>query len=145
MNESNDLAERPPSADIESSRLKKPKYPLHVFFIISNEFCERFMFYGMRSKFQCLKKITRFHEFALTRIFLFFFKIIEKSSNFGPVHDTEAIDGQRLGHNSIPCNSNDVLFYVCRWGYSIRYVAGTIHNYPLFVSRICRWQFVAGN
>lgn len=28
---------------------KKLKYPYSVFFIISNEFCERFNYYGMRS------------------------------------------------------------------------------------------------
>ena len=36
---------------------KKLKYPFSVFFIISNEFCERFNYYGMRS----MKiKLTRF-------------------------------------------------------------------------------------
>ena len=30
---------------------KKLPYPKSVFFIISTEFCERFSFYGMKSKF----------------------------------------------------------------------------------------------
>ena len=30
---------------------KKYPYPKSVFFIISTEFCERFSFYGMKSKF----------------------------------------------------------------------------------------------
>ena len=32
------------------SILQKLKYPISVFFIIVNEFCERFSYYGMRSK-----------------------------------------------------------------------------------------------
>ena len=30
--------------------LQKLKYPISVFFIVVNEFCERFSYYGMRSK-----------------------------------------------------------------------------------------------
>ncbi|KAL3275456.1 hypothetical protein HHI36_020216 [Cryptolaemus montrouzieri] len=37
------------SSDDEESQEKKLKYPYSVFFIIGNEFCERFCFYGMRS------------------------------------------------------------------------------------------------
>jgi solute carrier family 15 oligopeptide transporter 1 len=33
---------------------KKTKYPFSVFFIVSNEFCERFNYYGMRSKITIL-------------------------------------------------------------------------------------------
>lgn len=33
-----------------SCLLQPVKYPKVVFFIISNEFCERFSYYGMRSK-----------------------------------------------------------------------------------------------
>ena len=37
-------------ADVEAVEEKLP-YPKSIFFIISNEFCERFNYYGMRSKF----------------------------------------------------------------------------------------------
>ncbi|CAG0894280.1 unnamed protein product [Darwinula stevensoni] len=37
------------SKDVEHSDEKKLPYPKAVFFIISNEFCERFGFYGMRT------------------------------------------------------------------------------------------------
>lgn len=48
------LSERknPPDTDIdEDDDVKKPPlpYPKSVIFIIGNEFCERFSFYGMRS------------------------------------------------------------------------------------------------
>jgi len=36
-------------ADIDPEDSEKPKYPKSVFFIISNEFCERFSYYGMRT------------------------------------------------------------------------------------------------
>ena len=35
---------------------KKLPYPKSVFFIISTEFCERFSFYGMKSKFPNINK-----------------------------------------------------------------------------------------
>lgn len=35
--------------NIESNQPQKLPYPKRVFFIISNEFCERFTFYGLRS------------------------------------------------------------------------------------------------
>ena len=36
--------------DVESEDDKKYPYPKSVFFIISTEFCERFSYYGMKSK-----------------------------------------------------------------------------------------------
>jgi solute carrier family 15 oligopeptide transporter 1 len=37
-------------SDVESEDDKKYPYPKSVFFIISTEFCERFSYYGMKSK-----------------------------------------------------------------------------------------------
>ena len=37
------------SEDVEQSSEKKLKYPRAIPFIISNEFCERFNFYGMKA------------------------------------------------------------------------------------------------
>lgn len=39
----------PAATDVEGEPKKLP-YPKSIGFIISNEFCERFCFYGMRSK-----------------------------------------------------------------------------------------------
>ena len=36
--------------DIEEKKKKKLPFPKSIAFIISNEFCERFSYYGMRSK-----------------------------------------------------------------------------------------------
>lgn len=43
------------SKDVEKSTqdTEKIPYPKSVFFIVVNEFCERFNYYGMRSKCQC--------------------------------------------------------------------------------------------
>lgn len=40
------------TVDKENGGEKKIPYPKSILFIIGNEFCERFSFYGMRSKFQ---------------------------------------------------------------------------------------------
>ncbi|XP_045463316.1 peptide transporter family 1-like isoform X2 [Harmonia axyridis] len=46
----NNYKELSEAGDVEnSSAAPKTKYPYSVFFIVSNEFCERFCFYGMRS------------------------------------------------------------------------------------------------
>ena len=37
-------------SDVENEKEKKYPYPKSVFFIISTEFCERFSYYGMKSK-----------------------------------------------------------------------------------------------
>lgn len=37
-------------SNVESNRPNTLAYPKRVFFIISNEFCERFNFYGMKGK-----------------------------------------------------------------------------------------------
>lgn len=37
------------SADTDPEDAERPKYPKSVFFIVSNEFCERFSYYGMRT------------------------------------------------------------------------------------------------
>ncbi|XP_006624873.1 peptide transporter family 1-like isoform X2 [Apis dorsata] len=34
---------------VETTDTKKMKYPKSIFFIVSNEFCERFSYYGMRT------------------------------------------------------------------------------------------------
>lgn len=36
-------------SDVEQNTEKKVKYPLSVFFIVGNEFCERFSYYGMKA------------------------------------------------------------------------------------------------
>lgn len=52
VNEKEDCSlEKDNPKDIEIAEPKKLRYPLQVFFIISNEFCERCMIYGMRSEF----------------------------------------------------------------------------------------------
>lgn len=50
MEKSEELKEETHINTIENGE-SKTKYPLQVFFIVSNEFCERFNFYGMRSKY----------------------------------------------------------------------------------------------
>ena len=42
-------------SDVESEDDKKYPYPKSVFFIISTEFCERFSYYGMKSKWNVKK------------------------------------------------------------------------------------------
>ena len=37
--------------DVEGEKDVKYPYPKSVFFIISTEFCERFSYYGMKSKY----------------------------------------------------------------------------------------------
>ena len=44
------------SKDAEASEPQKLPYPRAVFFIISTEFCERFSFYGMKSKRHLFRK-----------------------------------------------------------------------------------------
>lgn len=39
-------------SNVENAAPKKLPYPKRVFLIISNEFCERFNFYGMQGKLQ---------------------------------------------------------------------------------------------
>lgn len=39
--------------DVEENKIEA-KFPKSVFFIIGNEFCERFSYYGMRSKYNNL-------------------------------------------------------------------------------------------
>lgn len=51
MEKSEDLLEKQNPKASENGEAKKLRYPLQVFFIISNEFCERCMIYGMRSEF----------------------------------------------------------------------------------------------
>lgn len=53
--------------DMESNEPKKIPYPKRVFFIIGNEFCERFNFYGMKSEF------VRGLKFTVLQIFSIFF------------------------------------------------------------------------
>ena len=43
------------SVNIEGKDDKKYPYPKSVLFIISTEFCERFSYYGMKSKFVPIK------------------------------------------------------------------------------------------
>lgn len=43
------MEEEEPEKDEESQSLVKLKYPMAVPFIITNEFCERFNFYGMKA------------------------------------------------------------------------------------------------
>ena len=49
--------------DIEEEKKKNLKFPKSIAFIISNEFCERFSYYGMRSKFLFFKFIIIFGYF----------------------------------------------------------------------------------
>ncbi|XP_011696789.1 PREDICTED: solute carrier family 15 member 1 isoform X2 [Wasmannia auropunctata] len=62
---------------------QKPKYPKAVFFIISNEFCERFSFYGMRTVLSLyLFNMLRYSESTSTIIyhvftcFVYFFPVV---------------------------------------------------------------------
>ena len=41
----------PKDDDPENKEEKKYPYPKSILFIVSTEFCERFSFYGMKSKF----------------------------------------------------------------------------------------------
>lgn len=41
---------------------KRARYPRSIFFIISNEFCERFNYYGMRGDFVTFK-LSNFRDF----------------------------------------------------------------------------------
>ena len=40
--------------------LERIRYPKSVFFIIVNEFCERFNYYGLRSKFKAFQLYGEF-------------------------------------------------------------------------------------
>ncbi|XP_011866466.1 PREDICTED: solute carrier family 15 member 1 isoform X2 [Vollenhovia emeryi] len=62
---------------------QKPKYPKSVFFIISNEFCERFCYYGMRTVLSLyLYSMLKYSESTSTIIyhvftcFVYFFPLI---------------------------------------------------------------------
>ncbi|XP_047115520.1 solute carrier family 15 member 1 isoform X1 [Schistocerca piceifrons] len=49
---------------------KKPKYPRSVFFIVTNEFCERFSYYGMRTILSLyLRNILRYDDDTATTIY----------------------------------------------------------------------------
>lgn len=52
MEKSADVEENRVQRDIENADIKKLRYPQQVFFIIGTEFCDRFMFMGMRSRFK---------------------------------------------------------------------------------------------
>ena len=43
-------------SDTKDDKTKQSGLPKPVFFIIGNEFCERFCFYGMKSKFNSMLK-----------------------------------------------------------------------------------------
>ncbi|XP_070494678.1 peptide transporter family 1-like [Chironomus tepperi] len=45
----NDSTTKSDGHDEAEGIIKKPRYPFSVFFIVSNEFCERFNYYGMRT------------------------------------------------------------------------------------------------
>ncbi|CAK9798135.1 Peptide transporter family 1 [Anthophora quadrimaculata] len=45
----NEIQDHPENGSSTEENQKKLKYPKSIFFIISNEFCERFSFYGMRT------------------------------------------------------------------------------------------------
>ena len=51
--------------------LQKLKYPKSIAFIVSNEFCERFNYYGMRS--ECWVKFPKLFMIKLRLIFLIIF------------------------------------------------------------------------
>ncbi|XP_043465187.1 peptide transporter family 1 isoform X2 [Leptopilina heterotoma] len=63
---------------------KKLKYPKSVFFIISNEFCERFAFYGMRTVLTLyLQRILLYSENTSTVIFHIFIMLAYLTPIFG--------------------------------------------------------------
>ena len=51
--------------DIEEKKKKNLPFPKSIAFIISNEFCERFSYYGMRSKFYFHFSISIFGFFMI--------------------------------------------------------------------------------
>ncbi|KAG8232131.1 hypothetical protein J437_LFUL012140 [Ladona fulva] len=74
--------------DIEPAKTpeetKKIKYPKSVFFIISNEFCERFSFYGMRTILSIyLRDVLLFTDDAATVIFHTFVMLCYFTPVFG--------------------------------------------------------------
>lgn len=62
MEKSKDLQETQIEKGIDNNNTKKLRYPLQVFFIVSNEFCERFMYLGMRGKFQPNKTLPKWRQ-----------------------------------------------------------------------------------
>lgn len=48
-----------------SEIVDKVSFPKRIFFIISNEFCERFNFYGMRGKKERSSGVLFYSEFGL--------------------------------------------------------------------------------
>lgn len=59
--------------EIEEQPQKKLPYPFSVFFIVGNEFCERFSYYGMKSILSLyLKKKLKYSEDKATTIYHFF-------------------------------------------------------------------------
>ena len=49
---------KPEDCDVENENDPKYPYPKSVFFIISTEFCERFSYYGMKSKHLIILKLV---------------------------------------------------------------------------------------
>ena len=66
--------------DGESGEVKYP-YPKSVFFIISTEFCERFSYYGMKSKYHSSKEVfwSLVYSFVeVPKIILVAFQFVKK-------------------------------------------------------------------
>ncbi|XP_045033705.1 solute carrier family 15 member 1 isoform X2 [Daphnia magna] len=64
------LVEKPPLGVEEPDKNVKLKYPKSVFFIVVNEFCERFNFYGMRTVLTLyMKQILDFSEDKATVLY----------------------------------------------------------------------------
>lgn len=118
-----------------NSRLQKLPYPKSVFFIVSNEFCERFSFYGMRSKY------IHISMFCSSVIYLF----IVLHSNL------VAVPQECTGIPRGWCQSTvPYVHYVCLFlpgvrSYNRRQLAGQIQNYLLRELYLCCRQCCPGS
>lgn len=116
---------------------KKLPYPKSVFFIISNEFCERFNYYGMRSKCWINLLKIEISSFTHSTIIIYFGFVVRQCSRAGSVFYTK-IDVRRWHiDRALPCIHHHGLFHVHFRRYHIGQLVGKIqYNYDI-ISGIC--------
>lgn len=118
--------------NIESDQVKKIKYPKRVWFIIGDEFCERFNFTGMASKFKlncslCMKS-NQIYSFNI-------------HSHSGALLEIQFGLHRRRCNVTLPWIYDDGLLYVHFWWYLVRCLARKVQNDPLSVNHLHDRQY----
>lgn len=119
--------------------LQKLKYPKSVAFIICNEFCERFNFYGMRSEYFCaISSIALFQSYSQSSmwpIIICVFKHFSSFINFFPFIAFKNSGARLIPHRKagilkrwcdrfIPCLYQLSIFFSVNWCNNCRQLVG---------------------